>query len=208
VSAFGLLVSDSRGELVQTFVRGEHQFDVEELEAAWQELENQGRAVLRNEGVLPEKIDLRRVIDARYLGEAHEVKVPAPAGPLDAAGLTVLVERFHDVHELTYGYGYRGEQPVELVNLRVQAVGEVHRPRLTTSGNGGAGPAVPVSMRPVYFEGRGFFDCPIHTRGDLRAGQTIDGPAIVEEFGSTTVVFPEWGARVDGYGNLLMERSR
>jgi N-methylhydantoinase A len=208
VSAFGLLVSDIRRDLVQTFVRGEHQFDVEELEAAWQELENQGRAVLRNEGVLPEKIDLRRVIDARYLGEAHEVKVPAPAGPLDAAGLTVLVERFHDVHELTYGYGYRGEQPVELVNLRVQAVGEVHRPRLTTSGNGGAGPAVPVSMRPVYFEGRGFFDCPIHTRGDLRAGQTIDGPAIVEEFGSTTVVFPEWGARVDGYGNLLMERSR
>jgi N-methylhydantoinase A len=208
VSAFGLLVSDIKRDVVRTFVRGEHQFDVAELESAWQALEAEGRAVLLREGVAPEKIRLRRVVDARYFGEAHEVKVPAPEGLLDSSGLAGLVERFHDVHELTYGYAYRGEQPVELVNLRVQAVGEVHRPSLSASGSGSTVSAAVPGQRAVHFEGHSFVDCAIHRRADLRMGQTVDGPAIVEEFGSTTVVFPEWAARVDSFGNLLMQRSR
>jgi N-methylhydantoinase A len=207
VSAFGLLVSDIKRDLVRTFVRGEHEFDAGELEAAWQALEADGVEVLLSEGVPEEKVQLRRVVDARYFGEAHEVKVPLDPGRLDAAALERLVERFHDVHETTYGYAYRGEQPVELVNLRVQAVGEVHRPTLSALGNGTLpGRSRPAGERQVYFDDDGFLDCPVYRRDDLRAGATIAGPSIVEEFGSTTVVFRAWEARVDGYGNLIMER--
>jgi N-methylhydantoinase A len=209
VSAFGLLVSDIKRDLVRTFVRGEREFDAGELEAAWQALETDGIAVLESEGVPREKVVLRRVVDARYLGEAHEVKVPVDAGRLDDDALERLVERFHDVHETTYGYAYRGQQPVELVNLRVQAVGEVHRPTLSALVNGRPpGPLEPAGERQVYFEGEELVRCPIYRRDDLRAGDAVSGPAIVEEFGSTTVVFAAWDARVDAYGNLIMERSR
>jgi N-methylhydantoinase A len=207
VSAFGLLVSDVKRDLVRTFVRGEHQLDVAELESVWSTLEAEGTRVLESEGVEPAKIRLRRVVDARYLGEAHEVKVPAPDGPLDEAGLSTLVDRFHDVHEQVYGYGYRGQQPVELVNLRVQAVGEVHRPVVRVATEVAGGPAPASADRPVYFDGRGYVGTAVYQRATLGVGFELRGPAVIEEFGSTTVVFPGWGARVDGQRNLVMERS-
>jgi N-methylhydantoinase A len=120
--------------------------------------------------------------------------------------LTAIIDRFHDIHQLTFGYAYRGEQPVELVNLRVLAVGSVHRPPSGPSiGNGRRASAAPDAERPVYFD-EGFVDCPIYRRRDLGAGTSLDGPAIVEEFGSTTVVFPGWGLLVDGYGNHVLEK--
>jgi N-methylhydantoinase A len=204
-SAFGLLVSDIKRDFVRTFVRGEAQLDAGELERAWGELERGGRDVLAREGVGEERMSLRRVVDARYFGEAHEVKVPVPDGALDAARLAELLARFHDVHERTYGYAYRGEQPVELVNLRVQAVGVVHRPALAPAEGGSARPQ-PVGRRPVHFDGA-WVDTAIYRRDDLGAGAEVAGPSIVEEFGSTTVVFPGWSLRVDGYGNLVLERS-
>ncbi|MEZ5100126.1 MAG: hydantoinase/oxoprolinase family protein [Thermoleophilia bacterium] len=207
VSAFGLLVSDIKRDLVRTFVRGEHELDAAELEAAWSALEAEGRDVLLREGVAEDRIQLRRVVDARYLGEAHEVKVPVGAGPLDEPRLAELCDRFHDVHDQVYGFAYRGHQPVELVNLRVQAVGVVHRPTIAPGGTEG-GDATPVAMRPVYFDGPGWSDCPVYRRDALGAGATLSGPAIVEEFGSTTVVFPGWSVRVDDFANLIMERSR
>jgi N-methylhydantoinase A len=207
VSAFGLLVSDIRRDLVRTFVRGEHQLDAAELEAAWSALEVEGRAVLEHEGVEPAKIELRRVVDARYFGEAHEVKVAVPEGALDEAVIADLIERFHDVHNRTFGYSYRQEQPVELVNLRVQAVGEVHRPSLGEAvAAAGMAPAA-VGERPVHFDGNGFVDCPVYQRGGLSPGRSVEGPAIVEEFGSTTVVFPGWRAHIDDRGNLIMDRG-
>ena len=163
--------------------------------------------MLLREGVAEERLELRRIADARYLGEAHEVRVPAPAGPLTVAVLTGLLEAFHDVHERTYGYAYRGEQPVEVVNLRVQAVGIVHRPTLASgSANGGRGRSDAVE-RPVFFDGAGWLDVPIHARSDLAADTGVRGPAVIEELGSTTVVFPGWAVRVDRLGNLIMGKE-
>ena len=116
------------------------------------------------------------------------MQVPAPSGVPRRRRPRGTVERFHDVHDRTFGYAYRGQQEVELVNLRVQAVGEVHRPSLARAETGGRpGPLEPAGSAPVYFEGDGFVDCPIHRRADLAPGQRSSGPAIVEEFGSTTV---------------------
>jgi N-methylhydantoinase A len=128
---------------------------------------------------------------------------------LDEVGLAGLLERFHQAHERRFGYAYAGEQPVEVVNLRLQAVGIVHRPRLVPARDeDGAGSLVPVEERPVYFDGVGYVETPVYRRAGLTAGSAIDGPAVVEEFGSTTVLFPEWSSRVDEYANLVMTRSR
>ncbi len=206
LSAFGLLVSDVKRDFVRTFVRSEERLAIDELEEVWAGLEQEGRRVLRSEGLPEERIALQRTVDARYLGEAHEVNVPAGGG-LDERSLSAIIDRFHDIHQLTFGYAYRGEQPVELVNLRVLAVGSVHRPPSGPSiGNGRRGTAAAHAERPVYFD-EGFVDCPIYRRRDLAAGTSLDGPAIVEEFGSTTVVFPGWGLQVDGYGNHVLEKG-
>ena len=205
-SAFGLLVSDIKRDFVRTFVRGESELDAAELEEAWATLEGEGREVLAREGVAEDKMILRRVVDARYLGEAHEVQVSVSEAHLDDPALAALVDRFHDVHERVYGYAYRGEQPVELVNLRVQAVGVVHRPALAPAAGGSATPD-PAGSRSVHFGGEAL-ETPIYRRADLGANAAVGGHAIVEEFGSTTVVFPGWSLRVDDFGNLMLERER
>ena len=206
-SAFGLLVSDIKRDFVRTFVRSEEGLDVDELEAAWSGLENEGRDVLGREGVSEDRIALRRVVDARYLGEAHEVKVPAENGPLDKQGLADLLDSFHDVHQRTYGFAYRGDQPVELVNLRVQAVGVVHRPTLAARGADDLAGTAEPTIRSAYFDEIGWVDVPVHARDTLAAGASVDGPAIVEEFGSTTVVFPGWRLSVDDFASAVMTKQ-
>jgi N-methylhydantoinase A len=206
-SAFGLQVSDVKRDYVRTLVRSETQADPDELEAAWAELERSGRDDLRAEGVGADDVELQRSVDARYVGEGHEVQVRVGGGPLDAAGLRALCESFHDVHDRTFGYAYRGEQEVEIVNLRVEAIGRVSRPAPAAldAVDGSTGGAA-VNTRPVWFEGD-FVDCPIHARETLASGTRFRGPAVVQEFGSTTVVRPGWVASVDAHRNLVLERD-
>ncbi|MEA2229563.1 MAG: N-methylhydantoinase, partial [Solirubrobacteraceae bacterium] len=100
----------------------------------------------------------------------------------------------------------RGEQDVELVNLRVQAVGMVHRPSLREEApRDGGGPVQARERRSVYFGD--WVDTPIYDRAALAVEARLSGPANVEEFGSTTVVFPGWTARVDAYRNLVMDKE-
>jgi N-methylhydantoinase A len=205
LSAFGLQASDIRRDYVRTLVRSEESAEAPELEAAWAELEAWGREDLMAEGVPPDAIELRRSVDARYVGEAHEVQVHLEPALRGENALAAVWERFHDVHERTFGFAYRGEQLVEIVNLRVQAVGEVHRPQLREGEPAATPVATAAGERPVYV-GDEWVGCPIYARSDLEPGMQLDAPAVVEEFGSTTVAFPGWTARVDGYENLVMER--
>jgi len=205
VSAFGLQASDIRRDHVRTLVRSEEWADPAELEAAWAELEARGSSDLIAEGVPPDAIELRRSADARYVGEAHEMQVHLEPELRGEGAVAAVWERFHDVHERTFGFAYRGEQYVEIVNLRVQAVGEVHRPQLTERQSAATPVATAAAERPVYVSGE-WVNCPIYSRDDLEPGMQLDAPAVVEEFGSTTVAFPGWTMRVDGYENLVMER--
>lgn len=207
-SAFGLQVSDVKRDYVRTLVRSESQADPAELEDTWGELERRGLDDLRAEGVADADVALQRSVDARYVGEGHEVQVLVDDGRLDAAGLHALCERFHEAHHRTFGYAYRCEQEVEIVNLRVEAVGRVSRPALIAAAEdgGSAHEAAPGSVRPVWFEGE-LVDCPIYAREALAMGVRFAGPAVVEEFGSTTVVRPSWRASVDAHRNIVMERG-
>ena len=107
----------------------------------------------------------------------------------------------------TFGFQYRGRQDVEIVNLRVRAVGRVPRPDVGVI-EAATGEAAPRERRPVYWRETGWIDCAIHARNALGAGARIHGPAVVEEYGSTLVVREGWRVEVDRYGNLVMEKSR
>jgi len=204
--AFGLHVSDVRRDYIRTIVRRQSAADGGEIIAAWNALAESGLADVMAEGIPRERVTLRRVADVRYFGEGHEVQVDVPAELGDEDAIAHMWKDFHNVHDRTFGFHYEGEQDVELVNLRIQAVGEQHRPTLSPV-TAERSHAKPFATRPAYWRQTGWIECPLYRRTELAFGQSIAGPAIVEEYGSTVVVPTGWDVRADAYGNLIVEKS-
>ena len=166
------------------------------MTAAFARLEEAGRAELVQEGLGGGSIEFLRQIDLRYVGQSYELTIPAGDD---------LLERFHAEHDRTYGFN-APEEAVEVVSLRLTSIGRIAKPPVRKLDPGG--PAEPKERRPVYFAEAGdYVDCPIYDRYALAAGAAFTGPAVVEEFDSTTVVHPGFGVTVDDVGNLIIERE-
>ena len=204
--AFGLHVSDVRRDYIRTLVRRQSTSDPAEILAAWSELVASGIADIAAEGIAEDKIEVRRVADVRYFGEGHEVQVEIPAGLDGKAAVVQMFEDFHRVHDETFGFHYEGEQDVELVNLRVQAVGIQHRPTLAPAETKRAD-ASSVGSRKAFWRATGWVDCPLYNRPELAVGQIVEGPVIIEEYGSTVVVPKSWSVSADAYGNLILNKN-
>jgi N-methylhydantoinase A len=148
-----------------------------------------------------------READVRYAGQSMEVRVAAPSGKIDRAFLSGLIDAFHAAHLRTFGYNYAGQQKVELVNFCVSGFGVIERPRIPKlEARSGATPARKAT-RPVFFDGA-FRDTPIYDRAVLPPDFRLEGPAIIEEFGSTTVVFPGQTVDVDAHGVLVVRPAK
>ncbi len=204
--AFGLHVSDVRRDYIRTLVRQQSAADSGEILGAWTELASTGLADIEAEGIAPERIRIQRIADMRYFGEGHEVQVTIPEGLEGESALAHLWDDFHRVHDQTFGFHYRDKQDVEIVNLRIQAIGEQSRPRIQADSTARA-PAAPFGSRRAYWRRTGWVDCPLYRRTELALGQSVAGPAIVEEYGSTVVVAESWSVRADPFGNLILEKS-
>ncbi|MDI9582191.1 hydantoinase/oxoprolinase family protein [Thermobispora bispora] len=203
LSAFGLLSVDVRNDYVRTYVsRNPAPEKVAELYA---ELEAQAADALDREG-FTEHVYARSA-DLRYYGQAYEVRVPAPDGPIDAAWLAAVVDRFHTEHERLYGYAYRNDprHAVEFVNFRVSGIGPIKRPTIPRRPRQAEEPS-PVATRQVYFDQ--WSRTVVYRRGDLGAGAVVRGPAVIEEYGSTLPVHPGFTATMDDYGNLVVVSER
>jgi N-methylhydantoinase A len=211
VSAFGLLTVDVKNDYVVTAVQCDETLDLGRVDATYARLEQQALQALAAEGFSAAETRLVRSADLRYFGQAWEVRVEVPAGPLDRSAADIAVERFHAAHQRTYGYSYaaHAEQRIEWVNFRLVGIGPLRRPEVRPRPRcDEVGVERGLSgRRGVYFED-GFVDTPLYDRPRLQPGDCLEGPAIVEEFGSTTVVFPAQRARVDDYGNLLLTRLK
>ena len=203
--ALGLHVSDVRRDYIRTMVRCQSSADEAEILAGWDELASQGTADIEAEGISRDRIRLVHVADMRYLGEGHEVQVVIPADLPDDQMVGFAWKKFHEVHDETFGFHYEGEQDVEIVNLRVQAIGEQYRTQIRVD-KGPASPAEPMATRPTYWDS--WVESPIFDRAGLQSGQVISGPAIIEEYGSTIVVPVNWSATRDEYGNLIMKKTK
>lgn len=205
ISAFGLLTVDVKNDYVRTAVARQCELDVEQAEAIFAELQALATTALDREGFARAEHRYVRTADLRYYGQAFEVPVPVPDGPLDKAAADDVAAAFHDAHRARYGYdfGHDARQQVEWVNLRVSGVGPIARPRLRElPARDGALPYPEV--RQVYFDE--YVVAAVHQRTDLAPGDEIAGPAIIEEFGATVPIHPGFRARVDSYGNLVVAR--
>ena len=202
LSAYGLLVVDLRHDEVQTIGQSHGELSESKLKEAFLELEERASTALAVQGYVKEEQRLARWADLRYEGQAFEVQTSAPVGPVDLDFISQVLANFHDEHERLYGYCYRDrpEVVVEWVNLRTTSFGPIERPdpEKISTGTG----AVETHRREVYFDG--WVDAPIFDRSTLGQGDNIQGPAIIEEFGSTTPLAPGFEATVDQLGNLII----
>jgi N-methylhydantoinase A len=211
VSAFGLLTVDVKNDYVVTNVQRDDELDLQLVNATYARLEDKARLALAAEGFAPAEMSLVRAADMRYFGQAWEVRIEVPGGSVDRPAADVAIQRFHAAHQQTYGYSYAGrrDQRIEWVNLRVIGVGPLQRPVIEGLGRSitGGVERARTGERAVYFDA-GSVKTPIYAREQLQPGDCLEGPAIVEEFGSTTVVHPGLVARVDDFANLLLTRNQ
>jgi N-methylhydantoinase A len=200
--ALGLLVEPLRLDLVRTRVDALDGLDAAALTAPFAELEGQAHAWLDREGVPPERRRLTRALDMRYVGQNFELLVPAPAAlEPDALRRAFLAE-----HACVYGHS-ADDDAIQVVSYRLTALGEPGAltlpPRPAASDP--SPKAARVGERPVYFDETGdFVTTPVYRRERLQAGHRLEGPAIVEQMDSTTVLLPGQWAAVDAQGNLLI----
>ncbi|MCI0409995.1 MAG: hydantoinase/oxoprolinase family protein, partial [Acidobacteria bacterium] len=196
-SALGLASSPSIWESSRTVLLRADRLPERELRKRLRELEREGLATLRQEGLRPSALRVSREVDLRYAGQSHELTLPV--GPS-------LVQRFHQRHGREFGYSRPGDN-VELVTLRIRIAAwppkiDFH-PRYrnasgTPSGAGRTHPGLGRSRRGLT----------MHRRGDLRRGDHLIGPALVTEYSATTFVPKGYGLRVGGMGELRLSASK
>ena len=215
VSAFGLLTVDVRNDYVRTHVTSASDLEPDVVSGMYDDLAAQARTALTREGFAHDQHGLVRTADLRYFGQAFEVRVPVPDGVLDADACASVAESFHVEHRTLYGYDFAGDesQPVEWVNLRITGIGPITRPEIRRHPEvevRGRHPSEPRDRgrRPVCFDAaEGYVDTAVLWRPGLVPGATVEGPAIIEEFGSTVPLHPGFTARVDEFLNLIVTRQ-
>jgi N-methylhydantoinase A len=143
---------------------------------------------LRAEGYTGEP-NVTRSISMRYWGQNYEQDVPMPDGEVTSELLDRTFDAFHRLHEQFYGYAITGET-IELIRFNVEATGATTPPSLPSIASNGRNEAIPTGSRPIFFQGHGLLDCPVVQRDTLPAGYEADGPLIVEEVVSTTLIHP------------------
>lgn len=198
-SAMGCLLVDIQHDLAESYLKGAGEASAEELEAEFQALQREAAERLAHESVDPADVVIQRTVDMMYQGQWRSLAVSAPS-PI--TNMTALVEAFHRSHLREYNFR-RDDTPVNLFRLNLKAIGVVPKAELARSAPSGAKPQ-PKSRRRVWFKETGGVETPAYWRLDLGAGEKISGPAVIEQFDSTTVVPPGFSAEIDSWLNIIL----
>ncbi len=202
-SALGLLTADLFHDYSNPVLSGIGDVDPGSVDELFQGMEEQGRSTLELEGVHELKHRFMRTLDMRYRGQGFELNVET-CGRFTVESVKNALSGFHRKHMEVYGYMDKVE-PVEIVNAKLRAIGLLETPVLVDRGINGK--SEPRETRKVYFESLGYwYDAGIYDRKCL--GDKVEGPAIVEQYDSTTVVYPGWTLRQDGKGIMTLRRIR
>jgi N-methylhydantoinase A/oxoprolinase/acetone carboxylase beta subunit len=209
-SAMGLLATDVVYEYVATTYQTLSGLDRGALDAAFGGLEEQARRQLAEDGVPEDRQVVQRVADCRYLGQGYELRIDAGSGAVDDAWVAKLAADFHDAHEREYSRRF-DESDIEVPNVRVRGIGLMPALRPAELEEGDEAPdAAERARADAWFSVRGRLErmeTRFYDRAALRAGNRVEGPAVVNQYDSTTLVPPGFAARVDRAGNLIVETT-
>lgn len=205
-SALGLLMSDVKHDYLRSRLGDIAVLDPDDVTDLFNQLHDQAVKQLADEGFAEEAMRFRWFLDMRYAGQGYENMVPIDGLPVTADDLTRYRSRFDDIHEQCHGHAAPG-QAVEVVNYRLEAFGIVPQVSLARL-DPATGPvhSAQVDTRKVwYLSVEGPVEAPVYDRARLKAGHRFDGPALVDQYDSTTVVCPGQVVTVDAIGNMLVE---
>jgi len=205
-SAMGMLLADLKHDYVQTCLRELPETSPQDLAESFGPLEREAAETLRQEGAERAEVLLLRFLDMRYRGQEYTISVPISEDLKTLADWKPIRSRFDTLHQERYGHS-APEEPVVLVNIRLTALGRSENPVSLTAAvqekNRGK-----RGERAVIFGGElRAVPCPIFLRSGLRPGDRLPGPAVVEEVGSTILIYPEDTAHVNELGHLIIEVS-
>jgi N-methylhydantoinase A len=201
--AIGDLVADFRDEFAQTYIRVLPEADQGDVASILESLGERAKAFLDGEGIELDRQHIAYTADMRYHRQGYEIPVSIEPVDVRANGLGGLEERFNALHEQLYGFRMHDTQ-AEIVNLRAVGAGSVPKPELPTSEPGAAeASGAVIEEHAITFRGESVATR-IYDRAKLAPGMSFEGPAIVTEFDSTTVVLPGYAAKVDQNFNILI----
>lgn len=206
-SALGVLLVDVRHDFIQPVLQKENDIDPAALTGVFEDLEAEALQTLQSEGVPEDQIRLQRVVDVKYFKQTRYLQVPVTSGRLDRGVIEDIVRQFNERHQQEFGYTVPSSYAaVEIGNARVTALGTAGRYELKRYPEKGTAQEAAKDARPVYFrEAGGFVETRVYDRSRLKNGAVIEGPAIVEQVDSTTVIPPGAKATVDEYLNMVLD---
>lgn len=207
-SAMGLLTADLEYHALRTAFAVKGSVDHARLDGLFADMETELSGIFDRDGVPLDKRRMLREGDLRYVGQGYELKVDFPAGRLDEAALEQVWRDFHDRHRAEYGHAFEAA-PIEIVTVKVRGRGAVDKlgtpPEVAAGGS-----AEPVGRGRCVFrvdDVLSGFDTPCYDRATLPPGRAMEGPAILLQTDSTTVVPPGWTFEADRFGNIIMTRD-
>jgi N-methylhydantoinase A len=204
-SAMGLLVSDLKLDGIQTHFADLESLNVGEVQRRFEAMEAAARREFESQGVPPASILHERAIDLRYSIQKYELPVPVARAALNDDAKGGWRKTFDEIHEKHFG-SRAEDQKVELVNYRLTTKVLLPKPLAVESAAASENSDGAIkARRKAYFDG--WRDCPIYDRDKLLAGNHIGGPAIIEQMDSTTVVHSGQEARIDRFGNIIIEMN-
>ena len=206
-SAFGALRVDVRHEFVKPIFTLESQLDYDNLNKEMDDLVNRAVETLRKEGIDDKNMVIQRLADVKYWSQSTHFTVDVPDGKIK--DLKVITENFITAMQTKFGYTLPpGYVETEIVNLRTIAMGIVPKPEMKEVTRGGKIKDAIKKPRKVWFRDAGFVETDIYERNLIPVGATFDGPAIVEQPDTTTVIPPRSHCKIDSYGNILINVER
>ena len=202
-SAFGMLMSDIRHDYVRTHLVAFPKLKFDELENIFADMLDEARAMLTTERVSKDAAMFQRYLDLRYEGQEFSIKVPVSAEEITAGALKTIRARFDSIHDRNFGHA-APDEPLEMVNVRLSARGVRNKMQMPAIKTGGK--IAPRTIRKVCLDSADRFeDCPVYARATLFAAAEIEGSALIEEYGSTTVMFRGDRAKISETGEIIIE---
>jgi N-methylhydantoinase A/oxoprolinase/acetone carboxylase beta subunit len=206
-AAMGLLATDVVYEYVTTTYERVSALNRDALERAFDELEAEARRQLEADGIPADRQVVQRVADCRYLGQGYELRIDCGSGTIDDAWVAKMAADFHDAHEREYSRRFE-ESDIEIPNVRVRGIGLMPALETPEVERGESSPQAALRHEgEAWFRVNGALEqvsTRYYDREALKAGNTLEGPAIVNQYDSTTVIPPGLTAEVDQYGNIVI----
>jgi len=207
-AAMGLIATDMVYEYGATTYQRLSKLDIAALQRRFEELEAQAAGQLEEDGIPTDRVVVQRIVDARYLGQGYELRVDVASGVIDEGWIEKVRADFHDIHEREFTRRFE-DSDIEIPNIRVRGIGLMPPLSMPELAAGDESPAA-----ALRHEGDAWFlidgvlrqvATRYYDRAALKAGNRLEGPAIVNQYDSTTVIPPGIGAHVDRSGNIVIE---